>query len=72
MSKIEKLTSGQEKQLIEFREKCLSIGLSTTPIKREIKEHREIVDYIYKNYLDLSSPVVWYVDSPLMLNLLLN
>jgi len=69
---INKLTPKQEKQLIEFREECLKIGLSTEPIKREIKEYKEIIDYIYKNYLNLSSPVIWYVDSPLMLNLLTN
>ena len=72
MDKIEKLNEFQEKQLIEFREECLKIGLSTEPIKRDIKEHRENVDYIYKNYLKLSSPIIWYVDSPIMLNLIIN
>lgn len=69
---INSLTKKQEKELIKFRDECLKIGLSTEPIKRDQSEHRVMVDYIYKNYLKLDSPIIWYVDSPLMLNLIIN
>src|SRR3990167_6748547 len=72
MSKIESLTKDQEVQLIAFRDECLQIGLSTAPINRDIKTHKSKIDYIYKNYLKLPPPAIWYVDSPLTINLLLN
>src|SRR3990167_7076715 len=69
---IEKLTEEQERNLINFRDECLKIGLSTEPIKRNITDHKELVDFIYKNYLGLPAPAIWYVDSPLMFNLVVN
>ncbi len=69
---ITKLTQKQQLQLTEFREDCLKIGLSTEPINRDIKTHKQIIDFLYKEYLQLPAPIIWYVDSPLMLNLLLN
>ncbi|MFX0022136.1 MAG: DUF6745 domain-containing protein [Candidatus Hermodarchaeota archaeon] len=67
---INHLTKEQEQQLIEFKQHCLDIGLSTEPIPRN-KDFPEI-DYIYKNFLNLDPPIKWYVDSPLMLNMLIN
>src|SRR3990167_7204142 len=69
---IEKLTPEQEEKLIEFKNECLKIGLSTEPIKRDAAEHQDLIDYIYKNHLSLPPPKIWYVDSPLMFNLILN
>src|SRR3990167_7727693 len=69
---IEKLTEEQERNLINFRDECLKIGLSTEPIKRNITDHKKLLDFIYKNYLGLPAPAIWYVDSPLMFNLVMN
>src|SRR3990167_6533823 len=69
---IEKLTEEQEKNLVNFRDECLKIGLSTEPIKRNITDHKKLLDFIYKNYLGLPAPAIWYVDSPLMFNLVMN
>ena len=67
---IEKLTEKQTQQLVDFKSDCLKIGLSTDRIK--IGTHNKNIEYIYKYYLGLPMPIIWYVDSPLMLNLLLN
>lgn len=59
---IEKLTSEQEQQLVKFRESCLQIGLCTDPIDRT--KNQKYVDFIYKKYLELPSPEIMYVESP--------
>jgi len=66
------LNKKQEEQLLKFREECLAIGLSTEPIKREVSEHKKLIDFIYKEYLSLPSPVIFYIDSPLMFSLYIN
>jgi hypothetical protein len=71
MLKLDKLTPLQEQQLIEFRQECLNIGLSTNRIDRT--KNQESINYIYKKYLNINKePYIWYVDSPLMYNLIIN
>ena len=68
---INELTKLQAQQLIEFRESCLSIGLSTAPMDKQL--HQELVSWLYKKYLGIEkSPYIWYVDSPLMYNFVIN
>ena len=68
--RIDKLTDSQEKQLIDFREKYLGLGLSTQPINKE--KSKEIIKEIYKEYLGLDNPYVWYCESPLQAQLIIN
>ena len=71
MGRIDKLTPLQEKQLIDFKQECLEIGLSTDRINRA--KNQETVNWIYKKYLNIKEePYIWYVDSPLMYNLIIN
>jgi hypothetical protein len=68
---IEKLTLEQEKQLIEFRDYCLKSGLSTERIDRN--RNRKEINMLYKKYLNIDrEPYIWYVDSPLQYNLIIN
>lgn len=67
---IEELTKEQEVKLEEFKEHCLQIGLSTERIDRT--KNQEEIDYIYKKFLKLKSPKIWYVESPLQYNYVIN
>lgn len=66
---INSLTPLQEKQLIEFREKWLKIGLCCDPADKPLAE--KALTKIYKNFLNLDTPYFWWVDSPLMANLII-
>jgi len=68
--KLNKLTDSQEKQLIDFREKYLKLGLSTQPINKEKSE--TIIKEIYKEYLGIDSPHFWFCDSPMQAQLIIN
>jgi|WetSurMetagenome_2_1015567.scaffolds.fasta_scaffold03341_10 hypothetical protein len=68
---INELTPKQNEQLINFRNECLSIGLSTEPLDRT--KHRELVNWLYQTYFNFGGePKIWYVNSPLTYNLIIN
>ena len=64
MLKIEKLTPTQEKELINYRDKWLAVGLSTDRIDRK----KAIENFTVFNNLVLGNktqPVFVFMDSPL-------
>ena len=68
--KLNELTEEQEIQLSVFRDEYLKIGLNTCPINK--KESERIISSIYKDYLSLDKPYIWYCDSPLQAQYIIN
>jgi len=64
------ITEEQKKQIEQFSDHCLKIGLSTEPIDKS--KNQEYIDYIYKEFLNLDAPYIWYCDSPLQYNFIIN
>ena len=69
MKKIESLTAEQEKQLIEHREKWLAIGLST---ERADKKTSERIIHGFYSKINEDQPKVWFCDSPMQAQLIMN
>ena len=69
MDKIETLTPQQEREMIAFREQWRAIGMATGKTDREVVT--PVIHEFYRR-VDKSAPQVWYCDSPLQIQLVLN
>ena len=69
MSKINELTTEQERRLVEFRWEWLQIGLTTGPADMGVV-NRVMAEFYRRQ--DNKPPYIWRVSSPLMANLVIN
>lgn len=69
MDKIDELTPEQERQLVEYRQQCLEIGLATGPA--DVEAIRPIINMFYTR-IGEHKPYIWRVSSPMMAQFIAN
>jgi hypothetical protein len=67
---IEKLTTQQESEIKTYFDKWLAIGYRTQT--QDAEKAKEFVAFLYKNFLDLPTPEIHFVKSPMEGQLLIN
>ena len=69
MSKINKLTKVQEQKMPIYLKKWLDNGYSTKPLNRE--KTAQSIKWLYE-FKNLNAPTLWFCESPLQVQLIIN